>query len=159
MNNITTTVWALLAMGIFFIINPAFAGDRVEIYELPESGITIEFPMTAAEIAAEDAEIAKRAARKQATRNNNPQRVNVYEMGESGQTFTFLMTAEEIAAADAENARRAALRKAKSAEPQRQVVVFELAESGVIIEFPVKTSDKFILEAFAEKNPSDDSRM
>lgn len=159
MKNIILKAFTLLAIGILLTINPAFAGDRVKVYEMAESGVTIEFPMTAEEIAAEDAENAKRAARKQAANNDNTQRLKIYEMAESGQTIAFPMTAEEIAADDAENARRAARRKAKSEEPHKQVVIFELAESGVKIEFPVETSDDVVFDAVAEKNPSNDSKM
>ena len=159
MNYIITTILALLAMGIFFTANPTFAGDRVKVYEMAESGVTIEFPMTAEEIAAEDAENAKKAARKQAAKNNSPQKFKVYQMAESGQTFSFPMTAEEIAAEDAETAKRTAIRKAKSEEQKKQVVIFELAESGIEIEFPVETSGEVVFEAVAEKNSPDDSKM
>jgi O-acetyl-ADP-ribose deacetylase (regulator of RNase III) len=159
MKNIIVTAFTLLAMGMLLTINPAFAGDQVKIYEMAESGITIEFPMTPEEIAAEEAENATQAARRQAAKNNSRQRFKVYEMAESGQTISFPMTSEEIAAEDAENARRAAIRKSKSVEQKKQVVIFELAESGVAIEFPVETSGKVVLEAIAEKNSLDDSKM
>ena len=159
MKNIIVAVFTLMSMGIFFTINPAFAGDRVKAYEMAESGITIEFRMTPEEIAAEDAENAKKAARKKAAKNNSRQRFKVYEMAESGQTFSFPMTSEEIAAEDAENDRRAAIRKSKSEQPKKQVVIFELAESGVIIEFPVETSSKVVLDTIAEKNSPDDSKL
>ena len=159
MKNIIVTAFTLLAMSMLLTINSAFGEDRVKVYEMAESGVTIEFPMTAEEIAAEDAEHAKKAARKEAVKNNSAQRLKVYEMAESGQTFSFPMTSAEIAAEDAENASRAAIRKSKSEEHQKQVVIFELAESGVAIEFPVETSGKVLFEAFAEKNSQDDSKM
>ena len=159
MKNIVVTAFTFVAMGMLLIINPAFAGDRVKVYEMAESGITIEFPMPAEEIAAEDAEKAKMAMQKEAAKNYSRQRFKVYEMAESRQTFSFPMTSEEIAAEDAENARRAAIRKSKSVELKKQVVLFELAESGVLIEFPVKRSGKMVIEAVAEKNSPDDSKM
>ena len=159
MKNIIVTAFTFIIMGIFFTINPAFAGDRVKAFEMAESGITIEFSMTPMEIAAEDAENTKQVAFKEESKNNPLQRLKIYEMAESGQTFAFPMTPEEIADKDAENARIAAINKTKSEEPKRQVVIFELSESGIIIEFPVKTSDKFIIEAVAEKNAPDDSKM
>jgi hypothetical protein len=159
MKNIIVTTFTLLVIGMFLTINPAFAGDRVKVYEMAESGITIEFKMTAEEIAAEDTENTKQAAFKEAAKNNSRQRFKVYEMAESGQTVSFPMTAEEIAAEDAENARFADIRKAKPEEHKKQVVIFELAESGASIEFPVKTSGKVVLEAVAEENSPDDSKM
>ena len=159
MNNIVVTSITLMVMGIFFTINPAFAGDRVKVFEMAESGIIIEFKMTPEEIAAESAENIKPVKFKEESKKNPGQRLNVYEMAESGQTFSFPVTAGKIAAEDAENAKLAAIKTIKSEEPKRQVVIFELAESGVTIEFPVETSGKFVLEAVAEKNSSDDSKM
>lgn len=153
------TAFALMVMGSFLIINPAVAEDRVKVFEMAESGITIEFKMTPEEIAAEDAERAKQAARKETSGNNSQPRMNVYEMAESGQTFSFPMTPEEIAAEDAQNVNLVAINKRKSEAQRKQVIIFELAESGEIIEFPVKTPGKFILEAVAKEKASDDSKM
>jgi hypothetical protein len=154
MKNVIVTTFTLLAVGMFFTITPAFAGDRVKVYEMAESDITIEFKMTPEEIAAEDAENAKLATLRKANKNNPEKRVKVFDMGESGQTVSFPMTAEEIAAEDAENARVVAVRKTKSTKPKKQVVIYELAESGISIEFPVETFDK----AVTEKKSSDDSK-
>ena len=159
MKNIIVATFTLLVIGMFLAIHPAFAGDRVKVFEMAESGITIEFPMTPDEIAAEDAERAKQVALKEAAEKNSRQRFNVYEMAESGQTILFPMTPEEIAAENAENVNLVAINKRKSEEQGKQVVIFELAESGEIIEFPVKTPDKFLLEDVAEKKASDDSKM
>jgi hypothetical protein len=159
MNNIVVTAITLMVMGIFFTINPAFAGDRVKVFEMAESGIIIEFKMTPEEIAAESAENIKQVALQEESKKNPGQRLNVYEMAESGQTFSFPMPAEEIAAKDAQNVNLAAIKTIKSEEPKRQVVIFELAESGVTIEFPVEISGKFVLEAVAEKNSSNEPKL
>ena len=45
MKNTFVTAFTLLAMGMLLIINPAFAGDRVKVYEMAESGALIEFPV------------------------------------------------------------------------------------------------------------------
>ena len=159
MKHIIVTAFTLMVLGTFLIINPAFAGERVKVFEMAESGITIEFKMTPEEIAAEDARRARQLAAKKSAENNSPQRFHVYEMAESGQTFSFPMTPDEIAAQDAQNVNRVAISKRKSEAPRKQVVVFELAESGITIEFPVEPSGKFVLEAIAEEKASDDSKM
>lgn len=159
MKNIIVTPFALLVIGIFLNINPAIADDRFKVFELAESGITIEFPMTDEEIAAEDADKARLDALKE-TSNKKPQkRVNVFEMGESGQIVTFPMTASEIVAEDAENARLAAIRKANSEKKKMHVVSYELAESGISIEFPAQTPDKAVPEAITERKIADDLKI
>jgi hypothetical protein len=51
---IMVTTFTLWAVGIFFSVNPAFAGDRVKALEMAESGSSIEFPVeTAPEVATE----------------------------------------------------------------------------------------------------------
>lgn len=157
MKKIIGKAFTLLAVGMLFTVNPIFAGDRVKVYEMAESGSTIEFKMTPGEIAAEDQANAKLAALKEARNNKPGKRVKVLEMGESGQRVSFPMAAEEIAAEDAENARLAAIRKATSTKPKRQVVIYEFAESGTSIEFPVETPAKVVTEAIAEKKSSDDA--
>lgn len=159
MKNIIVTTFTLLVIGMFLTIHPAFAGDRVKVYQMAESGTTIEFEMTPEEIAAEDAAKAERAVLREANKNNPQKRVKVFEMGESGQSVSFPNTAEEIAAEDTENDRLAAIQKAKSEEQKKQVVTYEFAESGVSVAFPVKTSGKVVREAVAEKNSTDDLKM
>jgi hypothetical protein len=151
MKNIIITTFTVLAMGLLLTNNPTFASDRVKVYEMAESGITIEFKMTPEEIAAEDAENARVAALREANNKNPRKKVKVFEMGESGQSLSFPMTAKEIAAEDAANTRAAAIRKAKSKEQKKQVAIYDLAESGILIEFPVETPDKAITEAVTEK--------
>jgi hypothetical protein len=138
-HTIVTTI-ILLAVVIFINANLAFAENRVTVFEMAESGVTIEFPMTPEEIAAEDLKNARIAEIKEDDKQRPRARLKVIEMGESGQTVTFAMNAEEIASEDAEFARLAAIRAAKSRKSQNQVVKFELAESGIIIEFPEKST-------------------
>ncbi len=127
--------------GIFLSVNAALAAERVKVFELAESGQVIEFPMTAEEIAAEDAEKARQTAVRN-TRAKAPQeRLERIELAESGGVIEFPMTAEEIAAEDAENARRAAMQAKRAKPAEKTVVVFELAESGQMIEFPVVAKD------------------
>lgn len=141
MKNIILTTLTLLVMGIFLTINPVIAGDRLKVYEMAESGMTIKFIMTPEEIASGDAENERLAAIREAFSNSLLERLIVFEIGESGQIISFPMTVEEIAADDAENVRLAAIRKAKSKEQKKQAVTYELGESSNLIEFPEKTPD------------------
>ena len=159
MKTIIITTFTLLVIGMFLTIHPAFAKDRVKVYEMAESGIVIEFKMTPEEIAAKDAENATQDALKEAAKNNARQRLKVYEMAESGQTFSFPMTSEEIAIENAENSKLAAILKAKPEEQQKQVVIFELAESGISIEFPVETPIDAVAEAITERKILDDLKI
>ena len=130
-----------MIFGIFTTLNAAMAEERVKVFELAESGQVIEFPMTAEEIAAEDAEKARQAALRNARAKAPQERLERIELAESGGVIEFPMTADEIAAEDAENARRAAM-QAKHAKPaEKTVMVFELAESGGVIEFPVVSKE------------------
>ena len=43
MKNIVLTAFTLMVMGIFIAMNSAFAGDRINVFEMAESGIFIEF--------------------------------------------------------------------------------------------------------------------
>jgi len=137
MKNIIVILGSILTFGIFIINSSAIAEQRVKVFELAESGQTIEFLMTPHEIAAEDAENDRLAALREAKLKKPKKRMQIFEMGESGQTVEFPMTPDEIAAEDAENDRLAALREVKLKKPKKRVVEFELAESGIIIEFPV----------------------
>ena len=135
MNNFITYMM-VITLGFVLSMPAALAAERVKTFELAESGVVIEFPMTPEEIAAEDAANARQAAR-----DKEPlERRERIELAESGLVIEFPMAAEEMAAEDAENARRAALRSKGTALPTPEVVVFELAESGQTIEFPVKTT-------------------
>jgi hypothetical protein len=161
MKNISLAQFTLLLIGMFLTNHPALAEERVNVYEMAESGIIIEFKMTPEEIAAEDAENAKQVAHKEkeTAKTNSGQRFKFYEMAESGQTVSFPMTSKEIAKEDAENAKRAAIKQTKPEEPKRQVDIYELAESGITIEFPVEKTEKAVFKTVAEKNVSDDPRM
>jgi hypothetical protein len=140
MKKIIAATLTLSAMALFLTFNSTFAGDRVKVYELTESGVTIEFPMTAEEIEAENAETLSATALFPTYHTTLAgDRVKIYELAESGFSIEYPMTAEEIGAEDAENARLADLLKTNSSKPTKQVIKFELAEDGEIIEFPVKS--------------------
>ncbi len=159
MKSIIIIASALLIMGSFLTVHPALAGDRVKVYEMAESGITIEFKMTPDEIAAEEAKYLEAAASDKLNNNNPQKRVKVFELGESGIFIAFSMTAEEIAAEDAAKERLAAIRKAKSENQKKHVVAYELAESGISLEFPVETPDRAVPEAVTEKRFLEDLKM
>jgi len=159
MKNIIVTAFTVLVIGMFWTSNPVFAGDRVKVYEMAESGTTIEFKMTPEEIAAEDAKKLKLTTLKEANNNKPQNRVKEFEMGESGQIVTFSMTVAEIAAEDTENERLSTVRNSKSKKLKKHVITYELAESGISIEFPVETSDKVVTEAITEKIISEDLKI
>jgi hypothetical protein len=142
MKTITVNIFAIIALATIFSFNVAFAGEWVKVIEMGESGLTVEFPMTPAEIAAEKAKRANLSADRKVDRAASSQKLKTIEMGESGYAVTFKMTAEEIAALNAENARLTAIRAARTSRDKKHVVGFELAESGHIIEFPVTMPEK-----------------
>jgi len=136
MKNFNIIKIAIVGWTILFAMSSASAEGRVRAFEMGESGHTLEFPMTPAEIAAED---AANAGLKAASRTNiikSKQKIKIFEMGESGYVVSFPMTAKEIKASNTADAKLAAAREA-SAKLKRIVDAFELAESGVTIEFPV----------------------
>ena len=136
MKKVKLYIFAIIFTSIFFIVNTAGAAERVRVFEMGESGLTIEFPMTPVEIAAQDAAYGKLIAASKKSVVDSKNQVIVFEMGEGGQKVAFAMTAEEITAANAENARLAAIKAANSTALPEPVIRFELAESGRIIEFP-----------------------
>ena len=142
MKTITVNIVAIIVLTIIFTFNAASAGEWVRVYEMGESGLTVEFPMTPAEIAAEKAKRAILAARHRPDTDASNDNLKIIEMGESGNTVVFSMTAEEITAANAENARLAAIRSAGASRDKKKVVSFELAESGLSIEFPAAFPEK-----------------
>lgn len=89
MKNIILTLGTLLALGIFIIIEPAMAEQRVKIFELAESGQTIEFSMTPEEIAAEDAENERLAELREAKLKMPQKCVEGFELAESGAIIEF----------------------------------------------------------------------
>jgi hypothetical protein len=112
MKNIITTIISLATLAILITTTVAVAGERLKVFELAESGQTIEFPMTAGEIAAKDAEESRLNAIRADNAKKPRGKMIIFEMGEGGQIVTFPMTAEEIAAEEAESARLAAILKA-----------------------------------------------
>jgi hypothetical protein len=148
MNKTISYLFAITMLTIFFTFNTADAGGRIMVYEMGESGVTIEFPMTPEEIAGEDAAYVKVAA------ESISENVKVFEMGEGGHTVAFPMTADEITVANAENARLVAVKAVRLATTQEPVVRFKLAESGHIIEFSESVKETELGDlVIAYKNP------
>ena len=126
----------VMVMAVTLTAGLATAGEKMKVYEMGESGQTVEFKMTAAEIAAEK-------ARSAAINTANHQKLNagllVIEMGESGQNVSFPMSAEEIQRTALREAQEAAQRTAqknmRANKPNVPVEECELCESGEIITF------------------------
>jgi len=142
MQNITVNIRVIIALTIILTFNTASAGEWVNVIEMGESGLAVEFPMTPAEIAAEKARRNHLAAIRRPDLAASKNYLKTFEMGEGGHRVVFSMTAEEIFAANAENARLAATRSAGSLKSKKPVVGFEMAESGHFIEFPAIIPDK-----------------
>jgi hypothetical protein len=149
MKNITIIITIILALGVFLIISPVMAENRVNAFEMGESGQIVEFTMTAEEIADKHAEKERLAAIREAKAQRPKQRLKIYEMGESGQMVSFPLTADEIAAEDTEIARLKAVQNIRVPKSESDFVIFELAESGETIEFPVK-GVKILTEGIAK---------
>ncbi len=132
----------VMVMAVTLTAGLATAGEKMKVYEMGESGQTVEFKMTAEEIAAENAENARLAAINADNRQKSITRFLVIEMGESGQNVSFPMSAEEIQRTVLKEAQEAAQRTAqkniKTNKPNVPVEECELCESGEIITF-VKT--------------------
>ena len=141
MKNITVNILAMLATTITFTSNTASAAEWVKVFEIGESGITVEFPMAPAEIAAEKARRNNLAANRRPDVAISKKNLKIFEMGDGGHRVVFPMTAAEITAANAENARLAAIRSAGFLKIKKPVVRFEMAESGHFIEFPLIIPD------------------
>jgi hypothetical protein len=142
MKNITINIISIIAFTIIFTFNTASAGEWVNVFEMGESGLAVEFPMTAAEITAEKARRNHLAANRMPDIAASKNFLKTFEMGEGGHRVVFPMTAEEIFAANAENARLAAIRSTRVFKSKKPVVGFEMAESGQFIEFPLTIPDK-----------------
>jgi hypothetical protein len=156
MKNITINIRVIIALTIIFTFNTASAGEWVNVIEMGESGLAVEFPMTPAEIAAEKARRNHLSAIRRPDLTVSKNYLKTFEMGEGGHRVVFPMTAEEIFAANAENARLAAIRSAGPLKSKKPVVGFEMAESGHFIEFPAIIPDKKMGmgdSVIAHKNP------
>ncbi len=122
---------------LVFAAASANAGEKVRVFELGETGITIEFPMTPGEIASEAATNGRFIAASPKNVDRVSNNVIVYEMGEGGHIVEFEATVEEIAAKEAEDARLADFRaKRFMAIPLPAGDRFEMAENGSYIVFP-----------------------
>ena len=127
---VTILVTVLVASGVN-------AAEGVKVFELGESGITIEFPLTPGEIAAEEAASSRFIVANSKSTEKSGDNVIVYEMGEGGHVVEFQATAKEIAAANAENARLAAFQtKQSTVNPLPTGDRFEMVENGNFIVFP-----------------------
>ena len=94
------------AMVLFASINVVNAEERLEVYEMVESGITVSFPMTSEDIAAEDAAIKKRDADKEKSSPcASENRVVGYELPESGNIIVFSGKKESVSTREAVAAR------------------------------------------------------
>jgi len=140
MRTTTVNIFSIAALTLIFSFGTVSAGEWVKVIEMGESGVTIEFPMTPAEIAMVKASRASLSAIPEVARAAALKKLKIIEMGEGGHTVVYPMTAEEIIAANAENARLAAIQAARPQTPKQPVVGFEMAESGQFIAFPVPTS-------------------
>ncbi len=119
---------------LVFAAASANAGEKVRVFELGETGITIEFPMTPGEIASEAATNGRFIAASPKNVDRVSNNVIVYEMGEGGHIVEFEATVEEIAAKDARLADFRAKRFAAIPLPAGDR--FEMAENGSYIVFP-----------------------
>lgn len=141
MKNITVNILAIIASTIIFTFNTASAGEWVHVIEMGESGITVEFPMTPAEITAEKTKRDNLAANRRPDGAASKKNLKIFKMGEGGHRVVFPMTAAEITAENTENERLAAIRSAGPLKSKKPVVIFEMAESGHFIEFPLIIPD------------------
>lgn len=151
----TITYISIMTLSFFVIIGTATAAERSKIFVMAESGEVIEFPMTAAEIAAQEAENVPKTARAPETKVH----VERIELAESGDVYEFPLSAEEVAAREAEDVRQAAMfnKNLKTADKAPEVVVFEMAESGQTIEF-YKAKPRKVIEMLQTEiagNPDD----
>ena len=154
MKNNIFNIFAITFLAIFFTFSTAGAGERVKVFEMGESGFTVEFPMTPAEIAAEEDANGKIIAGSKISAPGSNNNVKVFEMGEGGHTVAFPISAEEIAVLNGENARLAAAKAARLATIQEPVVRFELAESGHFIEFSAENTEMALGDlVIAQENP------
>ncbi|CAB1056638.1 hypothetical protein D1BOALGB6SA_1375 [Olavius sp. associated proteobacterium Delta 1] len=79
----------LLTIGMTLETDPAIAQNRVKIFEMAESGQTVEFPMSPDEIAAEDADNARLATLRKSGLDKANKPVTSFELAESGIVIKF----------------------------------------------------------------------
>jgi hypothetical protein len=96
MKNITIIITIILALGVFLIISPVMAENRVIAFEMGESGQMVSFPLTADEIVAEDAEIARLKAAQNIRVPKSESDFVIFELAESGETIEFPVKGVEI---------------------------------------------------------------
>lgn len=161
MKYFTTTAIIVLATGMALTNHPAFAQERVKVYQMAESGMSIEFKMTLKEIAAEDVKNIQSDLSRKTNRNAPRKNVKLFEMGESGQFVAFSIPESEILAKGTENVnQRITLTPPPVHEKQEtSLVTHELAESGINLEFPAQPPDKAAGDAIAEKFDLEDLKI
>jgi hypothetical protein len=96
MKNIIVILGCILTLGIFIINSSATAGQRVKLFEMGESGQTVEFPMTPQEIAVEDAENDRLSALRESKLKKPKKRVVEFELAESGIIIEFPVDVDDI---------------------------------------------------------------
>ena len=135
---IIITFTTILLFLVLVTVYPAVAGESVQIFEMGESGQTVEFKLSPEEIAAKMNETKRLATSTQNISGTGKQRETIFEMAESGQLVSFPMTEKEIVAEDAQKAQSRVVQNRRANKDGTRRVIFELAESGVTIEFPEK---------------------
>ncbi len=97
MKNTTKIALMLLAFWVYPSVNASVAGDEVVAFELPESGVAIEYPMTPNEIAVEKVKTNRIELGGENETNHPHQSYELIELTESGQIIMFPLTGDEIA--------------------------------------------------------------
>ncbi len=143
MKTLSIISFTIFSLVVFITVGVSFAEEREMVIEMADGNL-VALPMTAEEIAAEDAAKAELKRRKSAGFVKAKKRVKAFEMGESGHYVSFPLTDEEIANEDASNVRLEALRDANAHNPKARVVNIEMAESGNFISFPLGQDKKDI---------------
>ena len=82
MKNITVNILAIIASTIIFTFNTASAAEWVHVIEMGESGITVEFPMTPAEITAEKTKRDNLAANRRPDGAVSKKNLKIFKMGD-----------------------------------------------------------------------------
>ena len=142
----------LMTVFVFFVaVNPSLAEDKVIRFELPESGIQIEFPLTPAEVEGEDATAVHHVLGSATKAKPSVKKFHVFELAESGQTIQIPMSPDEIAAeSSVPNVSRASTEPSELETIQKMDRV-ELPESGLYIAFPIGSGVAEKAETVAQK--------
>lgn len=139
MKGINLVIAMLMTMGIALKTSQAIEEKRSNMFELAESGQTIELPMRPKEFAFEEVENAKLDGIIKARIN----RSKIFEMGETGQVVEFPMSPEEVANDEETNVWLVTRRNSGITNPQSARSSSELAESGIEIKFSMNPPKMF----------------